>query len=751
MRLGQFKDYSDFGNGIELRYEMGKANIYYISDEIVRFEIPWQMDDYTSVAVEGEKSVPCEYECRESKDGVNISGKKMDILVGEDFSVAISDKDGKVIMCDYKGKRMIPETLSEKSIKQLTEEGHDASALMRGEYKVQDLKRIDKEDLFYGLGDKTGYLNKREYYFENWNSDIPSAHTEALPALYKSVPFFICKKKNGIYGLFYDNTYHGYFDFGKENSDYFVYGADDGNLNYYFLYGEKMSDVIRNYTYLTGRTPLPQFWTLGYHQCRWGYESASDIREVAYSMRKYRIPCESVQYDIDYMDNFKVFTWDEEYYEKKGKLMEELSHEGFKPVVIIDPGTKKEAGYFMYDEGIKNGYFATDADGVVYVNKVWPGDATFPDFGRKEVRDWWADSHKNLTDMGVMAVWNDMNEPASFEGPLPDDVVFHIGDRKTNHREVHNVYAHFMDMATFSGMKKLTGKRPLVITRACYAGTQKYAAVWTGDNQSLWAHLQMLIPQLCSLGISGYALAGTDIGGFGANSNSELMCRWIEAAVFSPFFRNHSAKGTRAQEPWKFNDETTEIYRKYVELRYKFLPYIYDLFYQGQETGLPIMRPLVLHYEDDENTFNLNDEFLVGENVLVSPVVTQGTIKKMVYLPEGIWYDYWTGEKHTGRSYIIKDAPLGVCPIYIKEGSIIPTYEQVQYVGEKSYSKMTLLLTPGAGKYVHYQDNGEDYKFMDGEYNLYEFSKDENGNVSTKMLHEGYEKYEEIVTEKISR
>ncbi len=750
MRLGKFKDYSDFGNGIELRYEMGKANIYYISDEIVRFEIPWQMDDYISVAVEGDKFVPCEYECRESKDGVNISGKKMNIKVGEDFSVEITDKAGKVIVCDYKGNRMIPETISEKSMKQLTEEGHDASAFVRSEYKVQDLKRIDKEDLFYGLGDKTGYLNKREYYFENWNSDIPSAHTEALPALYKSIPFFICKKKTSVYGLFYDNTYHGYFDFGKENGDYFVYGADDGNLNYYFLYGEKMSDVIRNYTFLTGRTPLPQLWTLGYHQCRWGYESASDIREVAYGMRKYRIPCESVQYDIDYMDNFKVFTWDEEYYEKKGKLMEELSHEGFKPVVIIDPGTKKEAGYFMYDEGIKNGYFATDADGVVYVNKVWPGDATFPDFGRKEVRDWWADSHKNLTDMGVMAVWNDMNEPASFEGPLPDDVVFHIGDRKTDHREVHNVYAHFMDMATFNGMKKLTGKRPLVITRACYAGTQKYAAVWTGDNQSLWAHLQMLIPQLCSLGISGYALAGTDIGGFGANSNSELMCRWIEAAVFSPFFRNHSAKGTRAQEPWKFNDETTDIYRKYVELRYKFLPYIYDLFYRGQETGLPIMRPLVLHYEDDENTFNLNDEFLVGENILVSPVVTQGASKKMVYLPEGTWYDYWTGEKHTGKTYIIKDAPLGVCPIYIKEGSIIPMYDQVQYVGEKPYNKLTLLLTPGAGKYVHYQDNGEDYKFIDGEYNLYEFSKDEAGNISTEMLHEGYEGYEEIATENIS-
>ncbi|MCR5102765.1 MAG: glycoside hydrolase family 31 protein [Butyrivibrio sp.] len=747
MKLGALKNFKECKDKLELIYENGKANIYFVSDEIVRFEIPCMTDDYVSVAVEGNKKIPCEYKTEKISDGVNISGTKTDISVRDDFAVEIRDKSGKVIMKDYSKGRIIPQTISEKSVKLLEAEGHSASSYLHSDYKVQDLKCIDKDDLFYGLGDKTGYLNKREYYFENWNSDIPLAHTEAVPALYKSIPFFICKKKDSVYGLFYDNTYHGYFDFGKENSSYFVYGADDGNLNYYFIYGEKITDIIEKYTYLTGRTPMPQLWTLGYHQCRWGYESANDIREVAHGMRENRIPCESVQYDIDYMDNFKVFTWDEEFYEKKGKLMEELSHDGFKPVVIIDPGTKKEEGYFMYDQGIKNDYFAKSPDGSVYVNKVWPGDATFPDFGRKEVRDWWAESHKNLTDMGVMAVWNDMNEPASFEGPLPDDVVFHIEERETDHREVHNVYAHFMDIATFTGMKKLTGRRPLVITRACYAGTQKYAAVWTGDNQSLWSHLQMLIPQLCSLGISGYALAGTDIGGFGANSNSELMCRWIEAAVFSPFFRNHSAKGSRAQEPWKFNDETTDIYRKYVELRYKFLPYIYDLFYQCQKTGLPIMRPLVLHYEDDENTFNLNDEFLVGENLLVSPVVMQGATRKMVYLPEGTWYDYWTGEKHEGKCYIIKNAPLGVCPMYIKAGSIIPTYESVQYVGEKPYDKLILLTTPGAAEYVHYQDNGVDYKYEDGEYNLYKFSKGSDEKLSTEMIHEGYKKYKEVVIE----
>ena len=242
--------------------------------------------------------------------------------------------------------------------------------------------------------------------------------------------------------------------------------------------------------------------------------------------------------------------------------------------------------------------------------------------------------------MGVLGIWNDMNEPASFRGPLPEDVVFCDEDRVTNHAEIHNVYGHFMGKATFDGYKKHTGKRPFIITRAAYAGTQKYACVWTGDNQSLWSHLQMLIPQLCNLGMSGFSLCGTDIGGFGADTTPELMSRWIEAAMFSPFFRNHSAKGTRRQEPWMLGEQVVDIYRKYVSLRYQFLPYIYDLFYQGEKTGLPVMRPLVLHYEDDENTKNLNNEFLVGENILVAPVVEQGATRRMIYLPKGTWYDF---------------------------------------------------------------------------------------------------------------
>jgi alpha-glucosidase len=386
----------------------------------------------------------------------------------------------------------------------------------------------------------------------------------------------------------------------------------------------------------------------------------------------------------------------------------------------------------------------TDAQGEIYVNVVWPGEANFPDFGREEVRRWWGDHHKDLLDMGVDGVWNDMNEPASFRGELPQDVVFHDEARATTHAEMHNVYGHCMSRGTFEGLQRHSGKRPFVITRACYAGTQKYATVWTGDNQSLWSHLQLMVPQLCSLGISGFSFAGTDIGGFGEDTTPELLARWIEAASFSPLFRNHSAKGTKRQEPWQFGDEVVDIHRKYIKLRYRFLPYIYDLFYQGEKTGLPVMRPLVLHYEDDPETHNQNGEFLVGESLLVAPVLEQGATKKMVYLPEGTWYDFWTGEALSGKQYILRDAPLDTCPIYVKEGSLIPMYEEMDYVGQRPYDTLCLLATPGEGHCEHFQDNGEDYAYREGVYNLYAFSRDGDGQLKTEMLHENYPKYREI-------
>ena len=384
--------------------------------------------------------------------------------------------------------------------------------------------------------------------------------------------------------------------------------------------------------------------------------------------------------------------------------------------------------------------------GEVYINAVWPGDAAFPDFGSPTVRQWWGEKQSFLLDMGVRGIWNDMNEPASFNGPLPDDVVFTDGDRETDHREMHNVYGHLMAKAAYEGLKRLDGRRPFVITRACYAGSQKYTTAWTGDNNSLWAHLQMAIPQLCNLGLSGMPFVGTDVGGFGADTTPELLARWVQVGCFCPLFRNHSALGTRRQEPWQFGGEVLDIYRKYVKLRYHWIPYIYDLFFQGESTGAPILRPLVYHYEGDPEAWECNDEFLLGSQILAAPVVNQGMRRRMVYLPQGTWYDYWTGEKLIGPVWFLREAPLDTCPIYVKAGSAIPAMEPRSYVEEVSLDTLLLDVYPGEGSWDHFLDNGEDFAYREGHYHQYRFTVHEDGSVNAQVVHGGYDRpYKKIL------
>ncbi len=681
--------------------------------------------------------------------------KSLEIQISSAGVMEIFDKGGKLLCADYAGERREVQSLSEEELEQMRQEGHivhDQSETC----KFQVFKCLAGDEVVYGLGDKTGFLNKKGYDFMMWNSDNPDPQVEnqTFRAMYKSFPFFIVLREECVYGIFLDNTYRSYFDMGYESNAYYSFGAVGGELDYYFIAGDTIADIIKGYTALTGRAPLPQLWTLGYQQSRWSYRSADEVLEVARNLRKYDIPCDAIHLDIDYMEQFKVFTTNEKTFPDIRKLSDKLAAMGIKLVSIIDPGTKLEKGYDVYDEGIREGYFAKDEEGEVYQNVVWPGDSVFPDFTSKRVREWWGSLTKRLTAKGIRGIWNDMNEPASFDGPLPDNVVFEGDGKKRLHREVHNVYGHLMAKATYDGLKAYDGRRPFVITRACYSGSQKYSTAWTGDNQSLWAHLQMSIPQLLNLGMSGMPMVGTDIGGFGSNATPELLSRWIEASCFAPLFRNHTAKYTKRQEPWQFGEEVTAINRKYIELHYKFLPYLYDLCYEQTKTGLPILRPLVMYDQHDRETWECNDEYMVGSKILVAPVVQQGATARMVYLPKGVWVDYWTGERITGKRYIVKEAALDVCPVYIKAGSILPTYGKMQSIEPDQIDTLVLEYYPekkagrtgfvsrweGSSRYEHYQDNGVDFAYEDGEYNLYAFTfhaMRKNG-LQVEMLHEGY-------------
>lgn len=755
-KLGKLLGYDREGSVIRLHYEGAEASVDILREDLIKLFVAYESGEDESYAVEEDFHQDVDITLRKGSGArarLTLKTGRLSLVIGDDFTNAIYDTKGNLLAASgdkelVKPARMTSET--EEKLGGIFGAVSDNKTVMEEEGHENPLEKIKQvpafivtrqmheDEHFYGLGDKTGFLDKRGYAFDNWNSDIPQTHTEQVTATYKSIPFLIVRRDQGVIGFFYDNPCRSHIDLGRDDPELYYYQANGGNHVEYILYSPDMVGLVSLYTELTGRQPLPQLWTLGYQQSRLGYDSARVFRRIADQMRAYRIPCDAIHFDIDYMDGYRVFTWDRKYYgDCPQELLKDLHKRGFHAVPIIDPGVKKDPGYAVYDEGIKGDYFARDRNGQVYVNAVWPGDTVFPDFGRRQVRDWWAGKEKILTDWGFDATWDDMNEPASFRGELPDDVCFHREDQPISHAKIHNVYGYLMSKATSQGLRKANDKRPFVITRATYAGGQKYATVWTGDNQSIWSHLQMMIPQLCNLGLSGFSLAGTDIGGFSGDANGELMARWIEAAVFSPLFRNHSAVFCLFQEPWQFTSRVLDIYREYVELRYRLLPYLYDLCRVTEFTGLPLMRPLVLHYPNDPNVFAINDQFLVGEDLMAAPVVDQGKTRRLVYFPQGTWYDYFTGTVYEGGSYQVVSAALDQLPLFARAGAIIPNWEVMQYVGEREYDSLILKVFPGRGSYRHYRDNGEDFDYRQGKVDIYEFIQ-EDGRLIGRQTVNGY-------------
>ena len=743
-----YKSYKIQDNTAELIYENGSLFVTIFENNIVHVA---QKPGIESVAIEEgfiPKAVTPNMTCKDTSDakgtaaeaGVSDAAVKA-VISARDITVYVKDNEkldiyykGKLVLSDYEKARKKSEKNPYEDLAIAELEGHTVGKDEEKTDSVTIIKKLGKDDAIYGLGDKPGCLNKRGYSYVNWNTDDPAPHVDSFKSLYKSIPFFIVLGDEYCYGIFADNTYKTTFDFGFENTDYYFVEHEKGELDYYFMPGNDMAEVVGLYTSLTGTTPLYQRWIYGSHQSRWGYYTQDEVLDIADKFRKLDIPCDVIHMDIDYMNGYRVFTFDDKKFPDVKGLSEKLADRGVKLISIIDPGVKKDEDYFMYKEGMEMDAFAHDTDGSVYENAVWPGTSVFPDFTKQSVRSWWGDKTKILLEHGISGIWNDMNEPASFNGPLPDDVQFEYGA----HEKVHNIYGHFMAKATYEGLAKNDGgKRPFVLTRAAYAGSQKYCGGWTGDNHSIWAHIALSLEQVCNLSVSGLAMCGSDIGGFGSDTTPELLVRFYEAAVFVPFFRNHSAMGTRRQEPWQFDETTIDAVRKTVKLRYRFIPYIYDLAHECEKTGAPIVRPLVYEYPEDKHVRNISDEYMLGSFVLVAPVIAPGKEAREVYLPDGDWYDYYTGEKYSGGRYILADAPLDKVPVFIKAGAIIPVADgEIRSTEDITEDKISILTYPGKGSFVHYQDDNETFAYRDGAYNAVEYTMD-GDKLEKKVLHKG--------------
>jgi alpha-glucosidase len=516
-------------------------------------------------------------------------------------------------------------------------------------------------------------------------------------------------------------------------------------MDYYFIQGPAIKDVISSYTELTGRMEMPPLWSLGFQQSRWSYPTEKIVRSIAHGFRSRSIPCDVIYLDIDYMNGYRVFTWDKTRFPEPEKMISDLGKDGFKIIPIIDPGVKADDTYFAAREGLDQGLFAKYPDGVPYKGEVWPSWAYFPDFTLDKTRAWWGEKLAKLMAQGVAGFWIDMNEPAVWGRYVPDIVQFHDEGFKADHKKIHNVYALQMAKATREGWKKNSGKRPFVLTRAGFAGTQRYAAVWTGDNISSDEHLQLACTMPQSMGLSGLSFTGTDVGGFTGMPSANLYVRWMQLGTFTPFFRAHSIIDTPDKEPWALGETAEKLSREAITMRYRFLPFLYSEFYRSCATGLPIIRPLVLNYQDDKECYrdDAQKAFMIGDHLLVAPVLNEKETVKKLYLPEGKWMGWWDNKVYEGKRWITVDAPLSRLPLFLREGGVIALQEPLQYIGEKKLDTMEFAIFPANGaSYTLYEDEGDGYGYREGAYSLTKISvKGEKESARTITLsadHDGY-------------
>ncbi len=580
-------------------------------------------------------------------------------------------------------------------------------------------RRLEKDEAIYGLGERAFDLNLRGRVLELWNTD-PAVYSPGDDPIHLCIPMLIALRQGSSYGLFFDNAGRGRFDLGHTMSDRLRYEAATGELCVYFFSGPTIPDILNRYTQLTGRMPLPPRWMLGYHQSRWSYFPESEVRELAAEFRQRRIPCDTIHLDIHYMDGYRIFTTDPERFPDLGRLVRDLKAEGFRLITIIDPGVKVEPGYSVHDSGVELDVFCTLPDATRFQGPVWPGNCYFPDFTDPRVRRWWGELNQPLLDTGVAGFWNDMNEPAIFGGQMPEDVLHSYEGLGTSHGEIHNVYGLQMARASAEGLGRLSpGERTPLISRSGYAGLQRYALVWTGDNQSTWSQLRLSVSMCLNLGLSGLAMCGPDVGGFSGNCDGELLTRWTQVGALMPFFRNHSALGTDRQEPWAFGEPYESICRRWIELRYKLLPYLYTTAWQASQSGLPIMRPLALTFPEDQRTYSLNDQFLLGDALLAAPVGQPGQRKREVILPGGQGYDFWTDRVH--RGHVTADAPLERMPLFVRAGSVLPMGPVCQHTGECPPDALSLHVYPGSGESWLYEDDGHSLDYRSGDLRLTRF------------------------------
>ncbi|WP_109484397.1 TIM-barrel domain-containing protein [Occallatibacter savannae] len=719
-------------NGIELRSATAIIQITALRDDVLRMRVgtSGQLPEDASWAVlPASRTATTNVTSESTGATVGFKTAKLHVAIHKDpFGINVTDSAGHVIIQDLPSRAI---------------EFHGAS------FRVY--MKSPEDEHYFGLGDKPGPLDRRSEAFTDWNTDAFGWQQSTDP-IYKSIPWFITFRKGVCAGIFLDNTFRSSFEFNKEYRDAYSFGSEGGPLDFYLVYGPEPKQVLENWAWLVGTTPMPPMWALGYQQSRYSYYPEAEVKRIVGRLRSERIPADVIWLDIDFQYKNWPFTVDPERFPTFEQMIKDLRAEHIRTVVITDLHIADQplAHYKPFDEGIAGDHFVKNPDGSIYEGVVWPGKAVFPDFTHKPSRDWWGTLYADFVKKGVAGFWNDMNEPAVFLVPsktMPDDTQHRIEEpgfttRTTNHLEVHNIFGLENSRGTFEGLLKLQPNlRPFVMTRASFAGGHRYAATWTGDNSSTWDHLRQTTPQIVNLGLSGFAMTGADVGGFAGSPQSELLTRWIEVAAFHPIDRDHTATGTNPQEPWENGTaEDVSLRRRYIEERYRLMPYLYTTTEEMSRTGLPIMRPLFMefpHGAADGGPIDLStgNAFMVGSDLLVAQSPYPDEVDDYaVALPPSTWYDYWTGSRidpTSGRKGIDNAAisqpevhihrTLETLPIFVRAGSVIPEQPLVQSTEEQPQGPLTLRVYPPTTFGAEcsgslYLDDGISYDFKKGDF-----------------------------------
>jgi alpha-glucosidase len=697
--LGNFTGIKEDQNTILINTSNGTLRAIVYSPTIIRISISQDsnFDDQT-YAVVAEPSKDVKYKINKSSDRIILSTDSIDLnITKQPVRLQFLNKKAQIINQDDMafGTSWIGE-------------------------EITTYKKLQEGEKFIGLGEKTGNLNRRGEGYTNWNTDYYGYPTNA-DAIYQTLPFYIGIHSGLQYGIFMDNSFKSHFNFGASNNRFSSFSAEDGTMNYYFIYHSNVKGIISSYTHLTGRMEMPPLWSLGLIQARYSYYPEQEVLTLAKTYRDKKIPADGITLDIHYMDAYKIFTWDKQRFPNPKTMNSELSKMGFHTTVICDPGIKAEKGYAAYEDGLKNDVFLKYPDGTPYTGAVWPGWCHFPDFTKPAARTWWGNQFKGYVDAGVEGFWNDMNEPATWGNKFPDLVEFDFEGQKGTHRKGHNLYGIEMARSTYEGTKNLLdGKRPFLLTRAGYSGVQRYSAVWTGDNVASDDHLMTGIRLLSSMGLTGVPFTGMDVGGFTGNPTVPLFGRWLTIGAFSPYFRIHSGINTKESDPWSYGEKVEAISKNYIELRYKLLPYLYSTFNEAFATGLPVLRSLAIDYTHDNKIYDgtYQNQYFFGSALMVAPFESSKEFGK-VYLPDANgWYSFYNDRFYQGKEEFITEAPIEKLPLFVKGGSIIPMQSLVQNTNEMPSDTLYLHVYNGktGSSFTYYEDDGKTYNYQKGEY-----------------------------------